>query len=271
MAASPGNPAGQAPAAPARAPEAIMADAVKATGGQEAWNAHKSLHMKMEMNFRGLGITGVGERFATSANKALVVTTVPGVGTIREGTDGKALWSEDPINGLRLLEGAEAEQARIDSTWNAELRLKELYAKVESVNEIGDDGTQYECLVLTPKLAPPITNCYDAKTHLQVLQKGKRSTPQGDTPFVSRVKDWREVGGVKVAHALETQAGPVTFTGQITEVTFDKALDDKMFAVPSKPTPPAPSAPKKKGQKKKDPAAAKPAPAATPTPAPATK
>src|SRR5436309_3232540 len=72
----PGPTPAAAPAAgaPVRTPEAILADAVKATGGEAACNAHKSVHMKHEMTFQGMGITGGGERFATRTDKALVVT-----------------------------------------------------------------------------------------------------------------------------------------------------------------------------------------------------
>ena len=137
------------------------------------------------------------------------------------------------MHGLRRLEGAEAEQARIESLWNADLQLKELYRKIESSNEVGPGGAALECLVMTPKLGKPTTSCYDAVTHLQVSQKGIRATPEGDTPFQSTVKDWREVGGVKIAFAFDTLAGPITFTGRITEVKFDEPMDDKMFEPPA--------------------------------------
>jgi len=66
-----------------------------------------------------------------------------------------------------------------------------------------------------------VTNCYDAKTHLQVSQKGTRATPQGDTPFSSTLKDWRDVGGIKMPFSVDTQAGPITFTARLSDVKFD--------------------------------------------------
>src|SRR5262249_37079599 len=159
------------PAAPPkmRPAEAILADAVKAMGGDAAWNAHKTVRMGLKMTFQGIGITGVGERFATKGDKSLVVTELPGIGTIREGSNGKVYWAQDPVNGLRILEGAEAEQAHIEAVWNAEQRLAELYQKIESASDTGPNGTPLECVVLTPKLGRPTTNCYDPSTHLQVL------------------------------------------------------------------------------------------------------
>jgi hypothetical protein len=237
------------PLAP-RTAEVILADVVKAVGGDAAWNAHSTMRMKLEMSFQGMGIGGSGERFATKSDKALVVTELPGIGTIREGTNGQVFWSQDPVNGLRLLSGAEAEQARVESVWNLEQRTKELYKTIEVKSEDGPGGARLECLVLTPKEGAVVTNCYDPKTHLQVLQKGSRSTPQGDTPFISVLKDWREVGGIKMAYAVDTQAGPITFTARITDVKFDEPMDDKMFEAPA-----AAAAPAKPGKAKTRPKA----------------
>ena len=232
----PSAPAGTAaaPAAPVpvRSASDILADSIKAVGAPDAWSGHKSVHMTMTMTFQAVGITGTAQRFATAGDKSLVVTEIPGVGLIREGSNGKVFWSQDPINGLRMLDGAEADQARIESVWNPELRVNELFAKVESKNETGPDGKVLECVVLTPKVAPPTTRCFDQISHLQVTEKGVRPTPQGDTPFSSTVSDWRTVGGLKMAYALETQAGPITFSAKVQSVVFDQAMDDKQFEPP---------------------------------------
>jgi hypothetical protein len=212
-----------------RTVDVVLADVAKALGSDAAWKAHKNVRMKLEMSFQGMGINGSGERFATNKDKSLVVTDLPGMGTIREGSNGKVAWAQDPINGTRALSGAEADQARLESVWNAELRTNELYKTVE-LAPTSPPGQ--ECLVLTPAEAPAVTNCYDAKTHLQVTQKGTRSTPQGDTPFSSTLKDWREVGGLKMAYSVDTQAGPITFTARLTDVKFDVPMDEKMFEPP---------------------------------------
>jgi hypothetical protein len=215
--------------------DAILSDAIKATGGDAAWGAHKNMHVKLELTFQGIGISGAGERYSTNTDKALTLTELPGIGAVREGSNGKVFWAQDPVNGLRRLEGAEAEEARVESAWNPERRLKEFYAKAESTTEPGPAGGMLECVVLTPKIGNAVTNCYDPTTHLQVMQKGSRATPQGDTPYLSTFKDWRAVGGVKVPFSVDTQAGPITFTARATDVKFDEPLDDKMFEPPMPP------------------------------------
>src|SRR5260221_3476465 len=156
-----------APSAPGAAPaartvDAILADVVKAVGSEAAWKAHKTLRMKLEMTFQGMGISGTGERFASKDDKALTVTDLPGMGTIREGSNGKICWAQDPINGLRELGGAEAEQTRLEAVWNPALRMTEVYKAIELKPDAS--GAGLECLVLTPHDAPAVTNCYDART-----------------------------------------------------------------------------------------------------------
>jgi hypothetical protein len=230
---------------PARPVAAILADAVKAMGGEAAFNAHTTKRMKVEIIFDRMGITGSGEELATKANKMLMTTDLPGIGTLREGSNGKIFWAEDPINGRRVLSGAEAEQMRLAASWCPELQATQIFKTIEVKNEIGPAGAPLECLVMTPKEGPAITSCYDASTHLQVLQKGTHATPQGETPFLSVVKDWRDVGGIKMPWALDTQEGPLTFTLRVTDVKYDEPMADKLFELPAAAGEAAPAAPAK--------------------------
>ncbi len=226
--AAPPSPPGQ------RAPEAILADAVAATGGAAAWAAHQTLHAKLTMSFAGMAMSGPADHYQTRGDKSLTVTNFPGIGVIKEGSNGQQPWSKDPINGLRLLEGAEAEQARVENAWNVELQARSLFTKIETV---ADPPAGLECLSLTPRAGAPMRSCYDRQTHLQVSLEGTKATPQGDVPFKSTISDWRSVGGIKVPFSSETHAGPVTILNAVTDVRFDEPMDENMF------NPPAPGAP----------------------------
>jgi hypothetical protein len=217
-------------AAGARTVDAILADAVAATGGAAAWDAHRTAHVKLTVNLQGMGMGGPVEHFQTKANKSLTLTSLPGVGAIREGSNGKVMWSQDPINGLRILEGAEAEQARIEAAWNSDLQAHELFPKIEVAP---DPPAGLECLLMTPRAGGPLRSCYDRQTHLQVSQQGTHASAQGDVPFQATVKDWHTVGGVKMPYTLETQAGPIMIVTTVNDVTFDEPMDEKMFEPPA--------------------------------------
>ena len=212
-----------------RAPAAILADAVAATGGVQGWKSHRSVHQKLLLTLKGMAMSGPVEHFQTSSDKSLTVTTLPAVGETRDGSNGTVLWAQDPVNGTRVLEGAEAEQARIEAAWNMEMEAPALFAKIETAT---DAPAGLECLVLTPKIAPPMRACYDRQTHLEVSLQGTRATPQGQVPFNSTVSDWRPVGGLKIPYASQMQAGPVTIVTALNEIAFDEPLDEKLFDPP---------------------------------------
>ncbi|MES1165907.1 MAG: hypothetical protein ABUR63_09120 [Verrucomicrobiota bacterium] len=217
-----------------RAPAAILADAVAATGGIQGWQSHRSVHQKLVLTLKGMAMSGPVEHFQTSTDKSLTVTTLPAVGETRDGSNGSVLWAQDPVNGTRLLEGAEAEQARIEAAWNLEMEAPALFAKIETAPGA---PAGLECLVLTPKIAPPMRACYDSQTHLEVSLDGTRATPQGQVPFTSTVSDWRPVGGLKIPYASQMQAGPVTIVTALSEIAFDEPLDEKIFDPPGAAAP----------------------------------
>jgi hypothetical protein len=234
-----------------RSPDAVLDDYVKALGGEEAWKRHKTAHMKRTLEVQGMQIAGTEERYATDADKTLSVTTIGGMGSFRQGSDGKVAWSQDPINGLRILEGAEAEEAKVDASWNADLRMKKLYPKIRAVAppEPPPPGRRYECIELVPKLAKPAIACFDAETHLRAIQKGTHATPQGEVPYKVTFSDWRRVQGMTVPYGEEMIAGPMTLVAKVTELKLDEKLDPRLFALP-RPAKPAPAGdapvPKKK-------------------------
>ena len=232
------QPAAAAPVAAARAPQAILADAVKATGGEAAWNAHKTARYRVETVFQGMGLSGSGERFVTRSGKTYTTIEMAGLGTVREGTNGSVAWSQEPLHGLRILEGVEAEQSRIGAAWNADIQAADLFTKLEAANEPGPDGSMLECVSATPRVGAPIRSCYDARTHLQVSQSGVRVGPEGSIPFRATVSDWRVVGGVKMPFESNTQLGPITLVDRIKSVSFDEPIDDKLFDPPALATAP---------------------------------
>jgi hypothetical protein len=217
-----------------RSPAEVLGDYVKAVGGPAAWKRHKNIHMKHKVEVKGMQIAGIEDRYATYGDKILSIMSLGAMGSFRQGCDGKVAWSEDPINGLRILEGAEAEEAKIEATWNSDLQVTKLYQKVRAVQppEPAPAGKKYDCLELVPKLAKPVIACFDAETHLRTFQKGTHATAQGDVPFKEVFSDWRQVDGMTLPYADETTAGPVTIISQVTELKFDEKLDPKMFQLP---------------------------------------
>jgi hypothetical protein len=222
---------------PARGADAILDDFATALGKQ-ALAKHKSLYMKRAVSVKAMGVEGTEERWANASGKYLLQMTLPGVGTMKSGSTGTGKagvrWSEDPINGLRILKGAEDEQARMEASWNAELQLKQLFKtrEVQPAPAGAPKDRPLECVRLTPAQAAPVTMCFDATTHLISYQEGKQQSPQGEVPYAVKFSDWREIQGVKRPHREEMTVGPMSLDAKLTEVQFGAKIDPTRFKMP---------------------------------------
>jgi len=225
-------------AEPGRPWKEVMADVIEALGGRGRLAKHVSLHEKVKVSLVAQNMSGVVETWATRDGRALRVTNIATMPEIREGTDGKTYWSQDPINGLRVLTGVEKEQAHLETAWMPELRLGALFSRIESTRETDEHGQALECLTLVARpttkgeTAPTLTNCYDEKTHLQVSQRGRHASAEGDVPFATAFSDYRDVDGVKLPFSCTTTAGPVTFTAETQQAVWDEPTKGLPFGLP---------------------------------------
>jgi hypothetical protein len=234
--------AGAPPAAvvmptPRRDAKLILADYARAIGDEKAWAKHKSMRVKREVVIKAMNFKTVEETRLVRTGKVLSVSSMPGMGLIRRGYDGRTAWGDDPIYGLRVLKGQEADEVRIAATWSSEWHLGEVYKLLGAVAPPAGapKDRALECVELgRPHGGPTTTTCFDAQTHLRVWEKGVQSSPGGDVPYVTRFSEWRVLDGVRVWRKEELTVGPVTMEGHIVEIVFDEPAPAKLFKLPKK-------------------------------------
>jgi hypothetical protein len=215
----------------------ILADYARAIGDEKAWHKHKSIRVKREVVIKAMNFKTVEETHLVRSGKVVSVSSTPGMGLIRRGYDGRTAWGDDPIYGLRVLAGAEADELRIAATWNSEWHLGEVYAVLGAVAPPAGapQDRALECVELGKRHGgPPTTTCFDAQTHLRVWEKGAQSSPGGDVPYVTRFSEWRVLDGVRVWRKEELTVGPVTMEGHIVEIVFDEPAPAQLFTLPKK-------------------------------------
>jgi hypothetical protein len=230
------QPPAPPPATSLRAPKDVLADYAKAMGSEDLWKRHKSVRIKREVSVKAMQFVGEQENRIARGGRILVESQMPGMGTFRQGSDGRVAWANDPIGGLRVLKGAEAEDVRISATWNSEWHLPALYAKLTAVPPPKNEpaGPSWECVELDKNKGEPTTICFDRGTHLRVWEKGVQASQGGQVPYVTKYSDWRTVDGVQVWHHEVVTVGPVTMESQIVEVVFDEPIPANLFALPRK-------------------------------------
>jgi hypothetical protein len=230
------SPATLVAPAPLRDAKLVLADYAKSIGDEKAWKKHKTVRVKRQVEVKAMHFTSQEETRVARGGKIFSTSEMPSMGTFRRGSDGRTAWSEDPIGGLRVLKGAEAEDVRIAATWNSEWRLGEVYGKALSVVPPVPvpAGQVWECVELSKSKGEPSVVCFDGQTHLRVLEKGVQASQGGQVPYVTRFSDWRAVDGVQVWHHEEVTIGPVTMEGRIVEVAFDEHFPATLFTLPKK-------------------------------------
>jgi len=222
--------------APLREAKSILADYAKAIGDEQAWKKHKSIRLKREVSVKSMHFVSHEETRVERGGKVFTTSEMPGMGTFKRGSDGRKAWAEDPIGGLRVLTGAEAEDVRIAATWNSEWRLDKVYAKVSTVPPPSDvpPGQTWECVELSKAKGKPSTLCFDGTTHLRVWERGVQASQGGDVPYVTRFSDWRVVDGVRVWYQEDVAVGPVNMEGHMVEIVFDEPTPTNLFGLPKK-------------------------------------
>src|SRR5947208_15454194 len=109
---------------------------VQAIGGRDALDKVTTRVMKGSIELPATGdagsiVPGTTEIYMKAPNKRMLMVNIPGNGTDRRGYNGKAGWYVDPDEGPKDLSGADLEALKGEAEFYREIRLKELYPKME--------------------------------------------------------------------------------------------------------------------------------------------
>jgi hypothetical protein len=219
---------------PAITGEEILERYVVALGGREVLDRITTYALEATIEMPGRAIRGTLEIAGKAPDRMLVVRTIDKVGAFKQGFDGTSGWSEDPYNGLRRLDGEELEIVRRSAVFNADLKWRQLYDRVESLGLEKLGGRDVHVVRLTGEDSPSETRYYDAATFLLVRSAVVYEGPQGKIPIETRYDDYRVVDGAKVAHqwTQTTPAGEMVV--RVTRVRQNPAIGDAVFKIPAR-------------------------------------
>jgi hypothetical protein len=233
-AATPSESAAKSDARAADLPpaEALLAKAADAIGGGEKLAAIKSFHYKGKVTIPSQNIGGSVEHWWKDGD-FYGEQQLAGVGRVRVGKQGDTIWSDDPILGLRRLEGAEKEQY----AWAASIRLvadwKLYFAKATTVGQRELAGKTVYDVELESPLGEKVTMTFDAQSGLHVGQKFSQVTQFGKTPVEVVLEDYRDVDGIKIAFKQVTDAKVTKLEQTIDSIELGADVDTSLFAMPS--------------------------------------
>jgi hypothetical protein len=205
---------------------------IAAIGGRAALERITSRVASGTLEIPDAGVTGTLQISEKAPDKSLAVVEVPGLGTIKDGTDGTSSWEDAPPGGLRERTGSELAEAKRAATFNAELKWFTIY-KTVTVTGREKVGTRDTIVVIaTPPDGHPTTMYFDAENGLMLRQSLTRETSQGPIGVEVFFEDYREVDGIKQPFSVRQVTPQFTLSFKLTAIKHNVPLDDAIFRKP---------------------------------------
>ncbi len=231
-------------AAPAQTADEILAKVLAARGGVDKLRAIHSECVSGQISFGD--VTGPFVVELKRPLKMHMQLTIQNQTMVRV-YDGKQGWANNPFAGKvdpEAMSGDELKNITEESDFDGPLLdYKSKGNQIELVGKDKVDDKDVWRLKLTTKNGDARFYLFDANSFLLLKWEGKRKYQDQELPVESHFSDYREVGGVKFAFAIDSGSTPTELTQKIRieKIELNPDLSDAEFVKP--PTPPQPSAP----------------------------
>jgi hypothetical protein len=222
----------QAPNAPGLpSADAILQKYRDAIGGEAAIRKHTSRRFKGTFEIPAQGMKGDLTVTAMAPNLMVVVVSLPGLGELRRGFDGKVAWSVDPAIGPRLLEGREADEFKHSADFYDDLHEPSKFKSITVVGKGPFEGQECYEVKLVRDSGFEYTEYFSAETGLIVGGKLKASSQMGEVPVTTVSGEYKAFDGVLVPTVTRQKMMGLEQVVTVTSVSFDP-VDPAEFALP---------------------------------------
>lgn len=199
----------------------LLAKSAAAMGGLDAFKAVKSVRARGTFEMPAQNLSGSVEIIQARPAQVRLTVTIPGIGTIENGSDGKIAWSMDPMSGPSLMQGkalADAiSEAQFDAAFNGPEYVKE--ATTLEKTKFGDRPA-YK-IHLVSKFNSDETLYLDAESYLPIGVEKVSETPMGSMPTTTSTGEFKKFGGFMQPTVMVQNAMGFEQVIRITSYEFD--------------------------------------------------
>ncbi|HLT35008.1 MAG TPA: hypothetical protein VK034_01955 [Enhygromyxa sp.] len=213
----------------------LLAAHVEASGGASQIGKFETVHMRGTVAVESHNLKGSMELWWQKDGKVYLEQDIEGIGKSRVGYDGETIWLDDPITGLRKLDGKEAASYLQSSL----MFLGHDWPKhFSAANTIGKhklgEGEVWE-VELVSKAGPNLTVGIDADSKLIRYVKSVQPSMLGDMPIEVRSDRYESIEGYKFSmHKINAVSSLLELDETITEFEVNVPVDEALFGFPSK-------------------------------------
>jgi outer membrane lipoprotein-sorting protein len=215
----------------------ILARNLKARGGVEKIKAVKSKRTTGTMTI-GPGIDAPFVMEQKRPNGMRMEITFQGT-TVVQAYDGKVGWAVNPLAGRKDPEPLPEEvtrQADLQADMDGPLvDYKEKGSTVELMGKEKVEGSEAYKVKLTLKNGDTLYIYIDAEQFLEVRMDAKMKVRGTDVENETTIRDYKDVGGLMIAHAMEAvqKGAPQKQKIIFQKIELNVPIDDARFKMPT--------------------------------------
>jgi outer membrane lipoprotein-sorting protein len=223
-------------ATPAKSQSAvdILAKMIDAMGGRKALEKIKDTTISGSMDLTQMGLSATITVYQKEPNKSRFDFEVMGM-VITQACDGEIAWATNPQTGMtEEMSEQQAEYMKRQSLGNAiYLEPKKFGISFSYKGKENIEGKDYLVLEQVYADGYKSTLYIDPDSYLAFKGKGLTLNNMGvEVEAETFFSDYKKVDGIMSAHTLLSyQDGEEFMTMTITEVKFNSALEDSLFAM----------------------------------------
>ena len=209
----------------------ILERYVKARGGERALN--RITTRKRAGVVEVAGMRGTFELYEASPNKSLLRGTMPlPLGSLHQGFDGTVGWVKNQT-GVFEMRGEGLAQAKLESDFFADTRLKEQFKTISVTGRVREDNRDLYLLEGVRADGQMEKLLFDVNSGFLVRRSWETPTYFGPLPNATDFDNYKKVGDVWLPFLVRRTRGAMTFLQIISEFKLNVPMDDLLFKKPA--------------------------------------
>ncbi|HLY18688.1 MAG TPA: hypothetical protein VKR61_15755 [Bryobacteraceae bacterium] len=224
-----------APALAQTSVDQILEKYSQALGGQAAYEKVTTRVMKGTVEIPDDEVTAPMQMLARAPGSYRLTMDIAGFGVVETVLDGDNGWEKNPDSGMHAMSNTDLAIAKRDHHFYREVRLKELFPKMEAAAPEKVNGRAANVIEATPASGPAEKLYFDAESGLLVKRDFERVTLEdGIVQYEVLYRDYRDVDGIKLPGVIEQRSPDNTMIFKFSEIKNNAPLEENAFAKPEK-------------------------------------
>jgi hypothetical protein len=201
-----------------------------AVGGRAAIDAIAYRRTETEMEAPGMTMRIV--TLQARPNRSATIMNLPGLGEMRTGFDGEVAWSVDPMQGARILEGAERIETIRQAGFDANMDFAAQFPEMQTIQRTELSGRPCYEVRMTSAEGMVVRNCFDVESGLLIGGTAQQNTPMGPMEATLYFEDYRETDGILIPHTTRISTMGQSMVMHLRSVSHEP-IDDETFVPPA--------------------------------------